>query len=588
MPVYKSFDKSDVLFSRVHTTPRTHVTFDLTGWHSNTGASASLSLYSGPRSRAGDSGLSIQPLDQSDVTYVTGSYPALGQIRYVNCTSSQITETTSSWGDRHYSPIEILFDGYGAVNPQYFIGSYDRYSLLIMPDYDTGIVSPIIFPSGPPLTGSITSMKMTAEAWIKPLWFSNNFVLSQQDAWSLRIGYDGQMIFSVEYMSASIPWAYGVSSGGSVTTGSWHHVAVTLDSLTASFYIDGQKQLTSSLTSAIGYSSASMFSGSLSPYVVGAYIQHGQAITGPFYGGYNGFIFEERVWNVARTQEQISGSMMSPVSPYSLGLVHYGRMNDGSRSTVNGYGPGLGVLDQSTFRTNGYLDVIRAPNMAYWQPNDHPSFVVPRREINKDMAQFKLIHVPSMFYGRQIRPGSVSLSDATFNDFGIERVFVDDGRGSLYLSGSMTRSMTGEDYDGTKWAKVGNVFYTEGLIVVTDPVLFGLCDTTSHFWDESHSLFTVDFSGEKTIYTKTLMCRMDAAEYNASNNKTFSYLGSDPVPGTYSSTDNRFVVKRDGTTYVTAIGLYNKNRELVAVAKLAQPIRKRDKDKLDIKLRFDW
>jgi hypothetical protein len=40
-------------------------------------------------------------------------------------------------------------------------------------------------------------------------------------------------------------------------------------------------------------------------------------------------------------------------------------------------------------------------------------------------------------------------------------------------------------------------------------------------------------------------------------------------------------------TYVTAVGIYNEFRELVAVAKIAQPIRKRETDQVNIRLRLD-
>lgn len=47
-------------------------------------------------------------------------------------------------------------------------------------------------------------------------------------------------------------------------------------------------------------------------------------------------------------------------------------------------------------------------------------------------------------------------------------------------------------------------------------------------------------------------------------------------------------VREDGTTWITAIGLYNEDRKLVAIAKLAQPIRKREKDKINIRLKMDF
>ena len=40
--------------------------------------------------------------------------------------------------------------------------------------------------------------------------------------------------------------------------------------------------------------------------------------------------------------------------------------------------------------------------------------------------------------------------------------------------------------------------------------------------------------------------------------------------------------------YVTTIGLYNKNYELVAVGKLAQPVQKRDDVDMNFVVRWDY
>jgi hypothetical protein len=79
---------------------------------------------------------------------------------------------------------------------------------------------------------------------------------------------------------------------------------------------------------------------------------------------------------------------------------------------------------------------------------------------------------------------------------------------------------------------------------------------------------------------------MATGDSNSSNNPTFHVLDD---RGTEDPADDRLIpVRDDGTTYVTAIGIYNEDRKLVAVAKLAQPIRKREKDKNTVRLRIDF
>ena len=198
-----------------------------------------------------------------------------------------------------------------------------------------------------------------------------------------------------------------------------------------------------------------------------------------------------------------------------------------------------------------------------------------------------------MFYGRQIDPGSVRITDGLYNSRRIVRVLNDDGRGTLYVSGSMTRDLSGQEYTGQPRRKVGNVFYTEGIVAITDPALWDMFDSTSALWQTSMSvsgvfgdLIALDFKGQSRVHTKVFNCRVSTAQANASNNLTFSRLDNN---GTDALEDDRMVtVREDGTTWITAVGLYNEDRKLVAIAKLAQPIRKREKDKINIRLKMDF
>lgn len=174
-----------------------------------------------------------------------------------------------------------------------------------------------------------------------------------------------------------------------------------------------------------------------------------------------------------------------------------------------------------------------------------------------DASGWRLLHVPSMYYGRGIVPGTVKVTDFTS---GSEVVISDDGMGSLFASGSDVQ--------------VGNVFYSEGLIVSRGAGFGG-----GALLSGDGTKLRVEFDGETLIDSMVFMCRMSPADVNASNNPTWSE--QDPVTGEYWAKDPA------GPVYITAIGLYDQDRQLVAVAKLAQPIRKRETDNLDIRLRLD-
>jgi hypothetical protein len=74
---------------------------------------------------------------------------------------------------------------------------------------------------------------------------------------------------------------------------------------------------------------------------------------------------------------------------------------------------------------------------------------------------------------------------------------------------------------------------------------------------------------------------MAPSEVNGSNNPTYYTTDADGKRWA------RVTGSNEAVTYITSIGLYNEHRQLVAVAKLAQPIRKRERDNIDIRLRLD-
>jgi hypothetical protein len=123
--------------------------------------------------------------------------------------------------------------------------------------------------------------------------------------------------------------------------------------------------------------------------------------------------------------------------------------------------------------------------------------------------------------------------------------------------------------------KMGNVFYNEGLIVFTRDLPYDLGKGPLAASDPK---LHIEFSGSHIITSKIFMCRMHENECNCSRNPTWSTN----VSGTLIRKSE------DNTTYVTAVGIYNEDYELVAIAKLAQPIRKREKDRIDIRLRMDF
>jgi len=73
-----------------------------------------------------------------------------------------------------------------------------------------------------------------------------------------------------------------------------------------------------------------------------------------------------------------------------------------------------------------------------------------------------------------------------------------------------------------------------------------------------------------------------ADQYNHSNNPTYSEILSDQTRQVLSSLQDPPV------TYITTVGLYNDENELLAVAKLSRPLQKSDDKALLIRVRLDY
>ncbi len=75
-------------------------------------------------------------------------------------------------------------------------------------------------------------------------------------------------------------------------------------------------------------------------------------------------------------------------------------------------------------------------------------------------------------------------------------------------------------------------------------------------------------------------CRAGNKEFNFSNNPTF-----------FTSSDGAFTQAtffKDPKTYITTVGLFNNSNELLAVAKLSQPVLKSYSREALIKVKLDF
>lgn len=239
-------------------------------------------------------------------------------------------------------------------------------------------------------------------------------------------------------------------------------------------------------------------------------------------------------------------------------------------------------------------------------------------------SEVAIVNIPSLFYGKSIKKGSVKLE---FHVTGTVIGALEDNRYNGELI-ETTGSSTG--------SCAGIVLYDEGLILLTgswnitnavqdnyiyytDTILETEINQNDYpkwiYWGKglqtnlTKSTFEIDFDGVDEINTITMFAHADRGEFNTSNNLTFMDLSQVNYPDHYTNISNnsksytqnpQIPIKNtikspyedvsgsfEKQTFITSIGIYDKNFNLLAIAKLSQPIKKTIARDYTFKLKLD-
>ena len=141
---------------------------------------------------------------------------------------------------------------------------------------------------------------------------------------------------------------------------------------------------------------------------------------------------------------------------------------------------------------------------------------------------------------------------------------VDDGEGKLIIN----EAPRSEDAVGQE---VGDIIYTHGLAILTDPYY------ANYFSEVTRPEFT--WKSRQSIFTTNYTCKVRDEEMNFSLNPT-------SIKDSFGNiADN--VSGSSFMPYVTTVGLYNDDQELIAVAKLGQPIPKSTNTDMTFVIKLD-
>jgi hypothetical protein len=146
----------------------------------------------------------------------------------------------------------------------------------------------------------------------------------------------------------------------------------------------------------------------------------------------------------------------------------------------------------------------------------------------------------------------------------------------------------------------GNVFYRNGQVVISSPMpKYHDAFFTSSFVQPNE--FTASYKGQHTVYENEVLVRVPMGACNISVNPSAVYRPATGIQNDCNSDgggaeqynrpgDFRKSMFISGTAkpYVTTIGLYNDQAQLLAVAKMAEPIQKRDDIDINFIVRWDY
>ena len=267
------------------------------------------------------------------------------------------------------------------------------------------------------------------------------------------------------------------------------------------------------------------------------------------------------------------------------------------------------------------LDYYKKLSMHYAYNDDRRPAAVPLYG-NKSTQKINLISIPSIFYGTEIKKGTIDLK--------------------YYISGTLIGQIKDEKRNGEliqigpegsngSGSVAGVALYKEGFLLLTgswaiDTNTFNyVSDTTVLdnpswlFWGVGandgfapsdsgrtsliSSSYNLAFSGSQEIQTVTMLAHANIGEVNFSTNPTYIQSGSTAIRHSgaiaYVENDERTIKNIASSSfadvpgdyekqvYISKVAIYDDEQNLIGVATVANPVRKPNNRKLTFKLKFD-
>jgi len=269
------------------------------------------------------------------------------------------------------------------------------------------------------------------------------------------------------------------------------------------------------------------------------------------------------------------------------------------------------------------LRVTALKNTLNFYTNLSPAYEFDSSLGNKATQKLGLLSIPSILYGSSIKKGTVDLKFYITGTL-VGQLKDERQNGELIQTGPTDSSESG--------SIAGVVLYNEGFLVLTgswDLTAAGTAFEPSHTEDYGgaatpndtpqwayfgqsisgsitapSSSFELSYEGTDYTQVLTMLAHAPKGELNHSNNPTYAKYNANRTyftTGTYGygeprETEIKNVVSSSylghtasfaKTTYISEIGVYDENKNLIAIAKVARPIKKTEERDFTFKLKLD-
>jgi hypothetical protein len=219
------------------------------------------------------------------------------------------------------------------------------------------------------------------------------------------------------------------------------------------------------------------------------------------------------------------------------------------------------ILKGLTQQSGSFFDQIAGSSPESMGGSPTSNLTILQRTADPSSNLVSFYDASNLFYGMRIHPGSYSIIDSAMTGSGQVITLKDNGYGTLYRA----------DCEGPhpKWAVCGILLYDEGVACVTNPHL-------GDFFGKSQ--FAVEMRGEQPVNVLEMQAIVPAFQSNSSSNPSW-------LPLTASDYAND---KSDSFVMIDTVNFHDEYLNVVAKATLAQPVQKRERDKLMFRVKFDF